>query len=419
MAANQALLNVGEANGLLAFQLSSQDPDALHNLSDDFVIHLLSQDGAVVDTITSDDQTPIFANLAAGFKTQVDNSDTWRIYRQAVTIGDTTGWIQTEQELDPVNSTLSRLQTQLFWGLSIALLLAGIGGYFLASRALRPIVSITKTAQAITASDLEQRIQYQGPEDEIGRLAQTFDAMLDRLQTAFIRERRFTDDAAHELRTPLTALKGQIGVSLSRTRRSADYQETLHDMEGQVDRLIRLSNDLLLIARLDQEQFQPQFEQIDLAFFIGAIIDQIGPLANSKDVSITEDIPNSLTLYGDIELLIRLFMNLLDNAVKYTPEDGRIIISAEKVQDSVQISINDSGPGIAAKHLPHLFDRFYRVEDDRSRQGHDANIGGAGLGLAIAREIARLHKGTLVVESKIGQGTTFIFTLEVLTPSQG
>ena len=417
MAANQALLDVGSTGGQLAFQQNPLNPDAILNLSDDFVIQLLSQDGTVVDTITRDDQTPSFPAPLEGYKTQLDGLDPWRVYRQAVEIDSTLGWIQVEQELDPVNHTLAGLQKQIAWAIPIALLLASIGGYFLASRALRPIDHITKTAQVITANDLGQRIEYRGPADEVGRLAQTFDAMLDRLQGAFIRERRFTDDAAHELRTPLTALKGHIGVSLSKPRRTAEYQGTLHDLEGQVDRLIRLSNDLLLIARLGQEQYKPHFERIDLSDFMGAVIDQIRPLAEAKAISLTADIPDHMALIGDIELLIRLFLNILDNAVKYTPQDGRITLTAQPMAGNLQISISDTGPGISAEHLPNLFDRFYRIENDRSRQLSDNGQSGAGLGLAIANEITRFHGGKLIVESQVSQGTTFIVELPAANSS--
>jgi heavy metal sensor kinase len=276
---------------------------------------------------------------------------------------------------------------------------------------LRPIDNITRTAQAITASDLGQRIQYQGPADEVGRLAKTFDTMLDRLQVAFVRERRFTADAAHELRTPLTALKGRVGVTLSRSRSPAAYQETLQEMEGQVDRLIRLSSDLLFMARLGQGQYHLQLEQIALAELLGAAIDLIRPLAEAKAIALNENIPDSQSLQGDFDLLMRLFVNLLDNAVKFTPENGRVSLQVETQANDVQITVGDTGPGIAVEHLSHLFERFYRAEGDRARRPDDYGPGGAGLGLAIANEITRFHGGQLLVESQPGQGTTFIVRL--------
>lgn len=416
-AAGQALINLGEDEGQLAFQNVERNPEAVRKLADDFVIHLLTPDGAVLDTLSNERDVPLFPIQAIGSETLLAEGEPWRVYIQDVAIGNQTGQLQIAQELEPVTVTLANLRVQLLWGLPLALLLAGLGGFFLASRALRPIDHITQTAQAISANDLGRRIHYQGPADEVGRLAQTFDTMLDRLQSAFVRERRFTGDAAHELRTPLTALKGRIGVTLSRPRQPAAYQETLQEMEQQVDRLIRLSNDLLFMARLDQAQFQPQHESIALADLIGAVIDQVRPLAELNSVTLTEIIPSDLRLQGDLDLLIRLHLNLLHNAVKYTPTGGRVTVEAAQNGTAVTISISDSGPGIAAEHLPHLFERFYRVEGDRSRggrdNGRDNEPGGAGLGLAIAYEIAWAHGGNLLVQSEVGRGTTLFVQLPV------
>ena len=359
LATGQALILVSEVEGQLTFQSNAQNPDAVRSLRDDFAIQLLAEDGTVLDTLSSDDQVPIFPIQTAAFNTQDDDSEPWRVYQQAIQVGQAHGWLQVAQELEPVNVTLSGLQAQIAGGLPIALLLAGVGGYFLASRALNPLARITETAEAISGSDLERRINYQGPPDEIGRLAQTFDKMLERLQGAFIRERRFTGDAAHELRTPLAALKGHLGVTLSQPRPLETYRESLQEMEGQVDRLIRLSNDLLFIARLDgrldQRQLEARREKIDLTDFISAILDQVRPLATDKGITLTYEPAPGLTLQGDLDLLIRLFLNLLDNAVKYTAENGRVTIETQPLGQDILISIKDTGPGIAPDHLPHLF----------------------------------------------------------------
>ena len=409
LAAAQALVSLDEEGGQLAFQ-AERNPEAVQRLNDDFVIYLRDPGGAVLSRLSNDDNLPLFPP-EIGANTKQIEGETWRVYGQGVSADDQNGLLQVGQELDPVVATLASLQAQLLLGLALALLLAGLGGFFLAGRALRPINRITQIAQAISASDLGRRIQYQGPADEVGRLAQTFDTMLDRLQAAFDRERRFTGDAAHELRTPLTTLKGRIGVTLSRPRRPADYEETLQEMEGQVDRLIRLSNDLLFMARLDQGQFRPLAEQLELTDLIGAVLDQMRPAAEAKGITLVEDIPPDLTIQGDLDLLLRLFLNLVDNAVKYTPEGGRVTIQGQQSAGDVQISIADTGPGIAAEHLPHLFERFYRVEEDRARTGATGGQSGAGLGLAIAYEIARAHDGTLTATSEASQGTIFLVQL--------
>ncbi|MCA9948064.1 MAG: HAMP domain-containing protein [Anaerolineales bacterium] len=406
LAATQALVNVDGDNGRLAFQNLENSPQLGSRLSDDIGIYLLSPQGAVWQKLGHDEEMPQLFPVA-GLQTINDKDDRWRVYGEAIDLPEQPGgWLMMVQSLEPVTTTLLALSLQLLWGLPLALLLAGTGGYFLAGRTLRPIDDITRTAQVIHASDLKQRLHHVGPADEVGRLADTFDAMLDRLEAAFIRERRFTGDAAHELRTPLTALKGRIGVTLSQPRQPQQYVDTLQEMEGQVDRLIRLSSDLLFMARLDQGQMAQQWERIDVQDFLGAMVDQIQPLAAAKAIVISQTIPTALTLQGDMDLLIRLFLNLLDNAVKYTPENGRITIHANQDTTDLRITITDTGPGIATEHLPYLFERFYRVETARSRNGTEA--GGAGLGLAIAHEIARAHGAQLQVDSQLDQGTTFI-----------
>lgn len=406
LAATQALVNVDGDNGRLAFQNLENNPTLSGRLSDDIGIYLLSPQGVVWQKLGHDEEMPQPFPVA-GLQTISEKDDKWRVYGEAITLsGQPDGWLVVVQSLEPVTATLLALSVQLLWGLPLALLLAGTGGYFLAGRTLRPIDDIARTAQAIHASDLHQRLNHLGPHDEVGRLADTFDAMLDRLEAAFIRERRFTGDASHELRTPLTALKGRIGVTLSQSRQPQQYVETLQEMEGQVDRLIRLSSDLLFIARLDQGQMEPQMERIDVQDFLGAVVDQIRPLAAAKAITLTETISPGLTVLGDMDLLIRLFLNLLDNALKYTLENGRVRISADQNKTDLRITIADNGSGIAAEHLPYLFDRFYRAETSRLRSGADA--GGSGLGLAIANEIVRAHGGQLRVESQLEQGTSFI-----------
>jgi signal transduction histidine kinase len=201
-------------------------------------------------------------------------------------------------------------------------------------------------------------------------------------------------------------LKGQIEVALNKPRRRPEYEEVLQGLASQVDRLIRLSNALLFLSHSDQDQLSQDCAILNLGNFLWPIIEEIQPLASEKGLALTANIPADLTLYGNADHLIRLFLNLLDNAVKYTPLGGQILVQAAAVDDDTQVIIHNSGPGISRKHLPHLFDRFYRVDADRSSM-----TGGSGLGLAIAREIVRLHGGTIGVESESGDGITFTVRL--------
>jgi signal transduction histidine kinase len=193
---------------------------------------------------------------------------------------------------------------------------------------------------------------------------------------------------------------------LTQPRSSAEYIHILESLEKEVDRLARLTNDLLFLVRLEQGQLRPRLEEQDFSELLGAIIEQMHPLAEAKEITLQEQVPPELILQGDADHLIRLFINLIDNAIKYTPLGGEIKIQAERNGQNVLTRIDDSGPGIPPEHLPFLFDRFYRVEADRARSS-----GGTGLGLAIAYEIARAHRGSIEVASKPGSGTTFIVSL--------
>lgn len=414
LAAVQARGSIAEENGRLVFQPSA----SLDDLGADFTLSLVAPDGTVWDRAGYDDEAPILLSSDSGlftFRKDKHRHGEWRVYNQIMPLagGAILGRLQVAQRFD-IDNVLGMVRRHFFLSLPLGLTLAGLGGIFLASRALRPIDQITRTAQAVSTEGLHQRIHYEGPPDEVGRLANTFDQMLDRLQAGFERERRFTGDAAHELRTPLTALKGQIEVTLSQPRNAAGYQQTLSDLRQQVDRLIRLSNDLLFMARLDHQMQQTRPEAIDLNVLLAILKDQVMPLAESKAQTLIEDLQPDLVVRGHMDLLIRLFLNLLDNAIKYTPGGGTITVRAEKQPHQVCVSIHDSGPGIAPEHFPHLFERFYRVETDRARRPNGQQLqtqGGAGLGLAIAQEIAHAHGGSVTVQSDPGQGSTFTVAL--------
>lgn len=405
-AASQALVGLDEENGRLAFQTTEFSQLMGGRLGQEgFAVRLIAPSGTVWDGLGDYHRVPVWVPAAPGYHTLGTGETRWRVYSQPILSsgGQRVVWLQVAQSLTSLEKALENLRTQMFLGLPLVLALTGLGGYWLADRALRPIDRITRTAQAISASQLSQRIGYVGPQDEVGRLATTFDRMLDRLQTTLERERRFTADAAHELRTPLTALKGRLGLLWNRPRTVAEYESALHDLEWEVDRLIHLSADLLLLARLDQRKLPWQPEMLDLSELLHAVAEQVWPLANAKGLTLlAEEVPSGLSIVGDADHLIRLFLNLMENAVKYTPSGGQVILKAGKEQAGMWVAVSDTGPGIPPEHLPHLFERFYRVEEARSR-----GSGGAGLGLAIAYEIARSHGGTIEVTSQMGQGTTF------------
>lgn len=259
----------------------------------------------------------------------------------------------------------------------------------------------------ISSEDLSQRIGYVGVKDEIGRLAYTVDMMLDRLEDAFLRERRFTSDAAHELRTPLTTLKGQIDVTLSQPRSTESYIDTLTTLNEQVDRLISSSKSLLFMARLDQGEWKIEQELIDLQDFLPAVIDLVQPMAEEKDITVTQKL-TPVTVRANHDLLIQAVLNLLDNALSYSDKGDSIAVSAFAEGEKICIRVSDTGIGIASEHLPHLFARFYRVDASRT---HAGGREGTGLGLAIVQKIVQAHRGTITVDSTVSAGTSFTIKL--------
>jgi signal transduction histidine kinase len=295
--------------------------------------------------------------------------------------------------------------------------LAAVAAYLLAGRTLRPLVSISQVADSIRPGDLGRRIRYQGPRDEIGRLAGAFDRMLDRVEQAFARERRFTSDASHELRTPLTAIKGGIGVTLSRPRTPAEYVSALRDLDAQVDKLIRLSTGLLTVARAGRPRSEEP-ETVDLSDLLKVIVHQVDPLARKKKIELQTELPSHFRVNGFADDLARVFLNLLANAITFTPSSGRIRLSAQAASsarvESVQVDVADTGVGIAADDLPHIFEPFYQGSGSRSEDDR-----GSGLGLAIALEIVVAHGGSLDVVSREGEGSTFTVRLPVVKTTSG
>jgi len=381
--------------------------------SSGFAMQVVSPEGDVWDTFGEVQQVTRWGPREVGFSTQsgiAGGEEAWRVLSQPVfdSGNQTIAWVQAAQSVSPVNEAVRDLQEQLLFGIPLVLIFAGAGGHFLATRALQPIRQITHTAQSITAQDLSQRIGYSGPGDEIGDLAKTFDQMIARLQESFERERRFTNDAAHELRTPLAILKGQMDVTLSRPRDTAEYEGKLRELSVQVERLIRLSNALLFLARADRTSFIRASEPVDLREGLTVLLEQIRPLAGVKNIGITENLEEGLVPWGDNDQLIQLFMNVIENALTYTPAGGQISVRGRLHAGYAVIDINNTGSTIPDEHLPHVFERFYRVEPDRSSRS-----GGNGLGLAIAQEIARVHGGRMEVRSDPAEGVTFSVWLPV------
>jgi heavy metal sensor kinase len=409
LTSTQTLTNLISSNGHPAFRKTRNSQTITQQLLEaGFAIRLMDQNGKIWDGLGRDLAIPTTLPTHTGFSTLTTSTTTWRVYNQTLPTAYGEGaWLQVAESLEPIYEASEHLLTLMVLGFPLVLMIAALGGLFLADRALRPIERIIHTAQNIDANDFTQRIGYQGSTDEVRRLAKTLDRMLDRLQLAFEHEQRFTADAAHELRTPLTVIKGRIGVTLSRSRTVAEYEQTLQSLEQETDRLIRLTHGLLFLARLDLRQTHPALLQaVDLSHLLTTLVEQIQPLAETQQIQVLAEISPQLLVLGNADYLTNLFLNLIDNALKYTPSGGRVTLKATQNYQGVEVQVQDTGVGIEAKHLPLLFDRFYRVKEDRSRQ-----TGGAGLGLAISHEITRLHYGKLTVQSQVKHGTTFTLFL--------
>ena len=336
----------------------------------------------------------------------VDGSQ-WRVLAVPVTEnGVQIGILEVGRPLGQLDATLRQLGLLLALVVPVTLLLASAGGLFLAGRALNPIDRITRAAAAIGADDLSRRLGFSANRDEVGRLAATFDRMLDRLDAAFRRQRQFTADASHELRTPLTMLTGQIDVALEHKRTPAEYEQLLRSLRDDATRMSQLVSELLTLARADAGQQLLAMEELDLGELVRSVVAAMQPLALQRGVHLADQVQPQVSVSGDQMRLTQLLVNLVDNAVRYTPSGGVVNVAVERERQWAILRVTDTGAGIAAEHLPHVFERFYRADPARARAD-----GGAGLGLAIGQWIAQAHGGQISVASELGRGSAFTVRL--------
>jgi signal transduction histidine kinase len=311
-------------------------------------------------------------------------------------------------ELAGVTSDHRELE-RLLEGIALAapptLGLAVLMGLFLAGRALQPMEAVTKTARELGAGDLSRRIALRGPNDEIKRLADTFDGMLGRLEASFRSQQSFVADASHELRTPLTILQSHADLSLSDPASDPrQCRQALEVVSAEARRLSRVVAGLLTLARADAGSLPVACEPVDLAELCEETLCRVRPLAGER--ALAYDGPPELLVDGDPDWLRQLLLNLVENAIHHTGPDGTIRFTGQRREAGIRLEISDDGCGIAREHLPHLFDRFYRVDKARSRAR-----GGAGLGLSIAAWIVKQHGGAIELITQPDAGTTAVVTL--------
>jgi heavy metal sensor kinase len=333
------------------------------------------------------------------------------------------GFVLIGAPLDP-GHRLGNLAVTLIIGSLATLVIALLGGFWLADRAMRPVAGITRTAREISETDLSHRLNLHR-RDEIGQLADTFDAMLARLQAAFERQRQFTADASHELRTPLTIVNLEVNHALAAARKPLEYQRALRVIQSENDFMGHLVNDLLLLARMDAGQVVPSQEKHDLSELALEVMERLGPLAARQQVQLEAGDFPEVSVQGDRQYLVQMLTNLIENAIKYTAHGGSEREHKVQIETGITsngtrawVSVTDNGPGIPAEHLPHIFERFYRVDKARSAEDTATSASGSGLGLAIAQWIAQVHGGNVSVESSMGQGAAFTVTLPLAKSSQ-
>ncbi|HXG93670.1 MAG TPA: ATP-binding protein [Blastocatellia bacterium] len=319
------------------------------------------------------------------------------------------------QSTKELHQAQKQLLTLLAISCPLALALAGLGGFWIAKNAFKPVERLTRAAERIGRGKLSERVEEPHTKDEIGHLAATFNEMIGKLEQAFQRERQFTAYASHELKTPLAILRGDIEVALRRDRTPEEYKQVLASNLEEIERLTRLTDDLLTLARSDAGEQVLEFEPVRLDQLAEEAHAYITPLARSSSVALEYDAPPSpIIIEGDQKRLKQLLVNLLDNAIKYTPAGGSARLALAVENSSALIQVSDTGRGITSDALPHIFERFYRRGDPR-----DARASGFGLGLAISKWVVDAHGGSIDVESAPGHGSRFTVRLPLLKDEGG
>jgi signal transduction histidine kinase len=418
--------------------LDRQVPTALHlNQSLEEMVLLLRPDGSILDL-----RGPLTGSVIQPLRARVEQNAQMIDLTVPQNPSQGRGWWAKENDyrilLTPVLNQNARVATLLvglprhspiipflaiwlFHG-TLALLVAAIGGFWLAGKALRPVKMITRTANEINATDLRRRLHLKR-RDEFGELAATFDQMLARLEAAFKRQTQFTTDASHELRTPLTIIDLEINRALTQLERPEEYRQILEQIRAENEQMTYIVNNLLTLARADTGQLVLQREVVDVSDIALACVERLLSLAHQSHITLSTGTLPELLVCGDPQYLSRMFMNLMENAIKYTSGIGsrvHVELACEQERWAV-VRVQDDGPGIAEEHLPWLFERFYRVDKARARKIEQTSVapgkqdpGGTGLGLAIVQWIGQAHGGEVRVESKLGSGSVFQVRLPLL-----
>jgi two-component system, OmpR family, sensor kinase len=317
--------------------------------------------------------------------------------------------------LETINEEMRSLRQVFLIAVPLAIVLAAVGGWFLARQALNPVVSMSEQAHRLGASNLSERLVVANPKDELGRLATTFNDLLGRLNLAFDQQHQFMADASHELRTPVSVIHTTAEVTLEGTSRSQDeYRDALLVIDKQAQRLARIVSEMFILARADAGHRPIETADFYLDEVTAETVHAAEILGRQRGVAIRMDPTGEVPFHGDEGLLRQMLFNLLDNSINHTTSGGSVTVGLVSQKGQVEMIVEDTGAGISLEAQPHIFERFYREDDARSKDG-SANGGGAGLGLSIARWVAEAHGGSIKLVKSDSQGTAF----SIILPNRG
>ena len=340
-------------------------------------------------------------------------TEKFRVFFEKEKLGDEIFTIVVAHSLSEEAELSRRFLLTLVISIPLALLLACFGGYFLARKSLEPVAQMTESASLIGAANLNERLPVRNPKDELGGLAMVINSLLERLEDSFEKQRRFMADASHELRTPVAIMQGESEVALLNDGRSVyEYKESLAIVHDESKRLTRIVENLFILARADSGQLRTHFEPLYLDEIVGDASRSIRVLAREKDVRLSVTALTAMPFVGDTSQLHRLFLNLMDNAVKYSNRGDIVAVTCDSIEDRYVIEVSDNGPGIPPIAIERIFDRFYRLDDARSRSSNKLSSG-AGLGLSIAKWITQNHGGNIRAISTIGSGCVIVVEFPV------
>ena len=383
--------------------------------ANDRFIRITTSDGSVVyisgepyDQSFAPEEVPSPAKSLSGVSSGIVHAGRHDLLIATVPLvtGDQKYWIEVGGSAKPIKSVLRRFLVSFLIGLFVVLALAIWGGFWVIKWALAPVKNITATAREITSHHLDKRLPVVETGDEIASLSKTLNQMICRLDESFQSINRFTADASHELRTPLTIIRGELETLLLDKSLSHNVRETIYSLVEETEHLSRIVECLLSLSRLDAGSAQMERVRLNLADLVSSTTDQMAPLADEKHVTLTARAQELVEVEGDRVRLKQVVVNLLDNAIKYTPEGGRVTVGVNVSDRRAQLEISDTGPGISDRDLPHVFERFFRA--DRIRLG---TVEGIGLGLSIVQSICTAHGGVVKAENHANGGCRFIVKL--------